>query len=145
MVSGIEASSRWPLVADVDHTWYFKPDGTQLLCSPGDETPSEPCDARPVDIDIALAIERINTATTLNLRSVRSSWAGLRTFAPDFSMVIGYDSVVPGFFWLVGQGGTGIQTAPAAAQLTADLMTDADLAGWRGLIDLEQLGPERFA
>jgi D-arginine dehydrogenase len=60
-------------------------------------------------------------------------------------MVIGYDSVVPGFFWLVGQGGTGIQTAPAAAQLTADLMTDADLAGWRGLIDLEQLGPERFA
>ena len=145
MVPGSEASSQWPLVADVDHTWYFKPDGTQLLCSPGDETPSEPCDARPVDIDIALAIERINTATTLNLRSVRSSWAGLRTFAPDFSMVIGYDSVVPGFFWLVGQGGTGIQTAPAAAQLTADLMTDADLAGWRGLIDLEQLGPERFA
>jgi D-arginine dehydrogenase len=124
MVTAPPGSEDWPLVTDANHSFYFKPDGVQLLCSPADETPSEPVDARPEDVDIALAIERINEATTLQIRSVRSSWAGLRTFAPDGSMVIGPDPDEPTFHWLVGQGGTGIQTAPAAALLLADLLVD---------------------
>ncbi len=122
MVAATPDSERWPLVTDAGHNFYFKPDGTQLLCSLADETPSEPVDARPEDIDIALAIERINDATTLQIRSIRSSWAGLRTFAPDGSMVIGPDPDEPTFHWLVGQGGTGIQTAPAAALLLDELL-----------------------
>ena len=121
MVAGRPEWRSWPLVADVDHLFYFKPDGPQLLCSPADQTPVRPHDARPDETAVALAIDRINAATTLGLRSVRSSWAGLRTFAPDESMVIGPDPEVPGFVWLVGQGGTGIQTAPAAGMLAAAL------------------------
>ena len=120
MVTAPGQSSGWPLVAEIKHDWYFKPDGPQLLCSPADETPSVPCDARPEEIDVAIAIERINQATTLGIRSVRSSWAGLRSFVEDGSMVIGEEPGSEGFYWLVGQGGTGIQTAPAAAQLVAD-------------------------
>jgi D-arginine dehydrogenase len=122
MVTAPPDSAHWPLVTDAAHSFYFKPDGTQLLCSPADETPSEPVDARPEDVDIALAIERINDVTTLGIRSIRSSWAGLRTFARDGSMVIGPDPDEPTFHWLVGQGGTGIQTAPAAASLLSDLL-----------------------
>ena len=106
---------RWWPVLELE--WYFKPDGIQLLCSLSEENPSPPCDARPEPLDIALAIERINDATTLGIRSVRSSWTGLRTFAPDREMVIGFDPRAEGFFWLVGQGGTGIQTAPGAGEL----------------------------
>ena len=119
MVAGDAAWRDWPMVVDVDHRFYFKPDGSQLLCSPADETPSDPVDARPQPIDVARAIDDINQATTLDIRSVRSEWAGLRTFAPDRSMVIGPDPSHPGFVWLVGQGGTGIQTAPAAGALAA--------------------------
>jgi D-arginine dehydrogenase len=122
MVKAPQAAGHWPLTADAAHTFYFKPDGPQLLCSPADETPSEPCDARPQEIDIARAIERINEMTTLGIRSVRSSWAGLRSFVPDGGMVIGFDDEVEDFFWLAGQGGTGIQTSPAAGALTADLV-----------------------
>lgn len=139
-------SARWPLVADVDHNWYVKPDGHQFLCSPADEQPSEPCDARAEEIDVAVAIERINHATTLEIRSVASSWAGLRTFAPDRSMVIGPDPDRPRFVWCVGQGGTGIQTAPGAGRLIADLVLESgpsplfDRCG----LDLGGLLPDRF-
>lgn len=122
MVTAPPASSHWPLTVDAVHTFYFKPDGPQLLCSPADETPTEPQDARPEDIDIALAIERINEMTTLSIRSVRSAWAGLRSFVADGGMVIGFDPDVDGLFWLAGQGGTGIQTSPAAGALAADLV-----------------------
>lgn len=121
MVPGSPQSSRWPLVAEVGHRWYFKPDGEQILCSLADETPADPGDARPEELDVALAIDRINDATTLKIRHVRSSWAGLRTFAPDRSMVIGPDPAEPTFVWLAGQGGTGIQTAAAAGELAAAL------------------------
>ena len=117
----------WPMVVDADEDFYFKPEGPGLLCSPGDETPSPPCDARPAEIDVALGIERINQATTLGVRHVRSQWAGLRTFAPDREMVIGCDPRHDGFWWFVGQGGTGIQTAPAAARVLAALVDDAPL------------------
>lgn len=121
--SPFPGSASWPLVADAAHAWYANPDGEQFLCSPADETPSEPCDAKPLEIDIARAIERINEATTLDIRSITSSWAGLRTFSPDRGMVIGPDPAHPNFIWCVGQGGTGIQTAPGAGQLVADLVT----------------------
>jgi len=111
-----------PLVGDVEHGYYWKAEGPNVLCSPADEHPSEPCDARPEELDVALAIERVNATTTLQLRSVQASWAGLRTFAPDRVPVCGEDAEVPGFWWLVGQGGYGIQTAPALARSLAGLV-----------------------
>ena len=124
MVPGRPEWSGWPAVVDIDQQWYFKPDGEQLLCSPAEEQPSPPCDARPREVDIALAIERINRATSLGIRTVRSSWTGLRSFVADRSMVIGFDRTADGFFWLAGQGGTGIQTSPAAGRLAAALIVD---------------------
>jgi D-arginine dehydrogenase len=124
-VARAEAVDRaWPIVADVGETFYFRPEGGGVLVSPADETPSEPCDARPADLDVALALERVNEATTLGLRSVVTAWAGLRTFAADRNPVAGADPAAPGLWWLAGQGGYGIQMAPALARLAA-----ADLLG----------------
>jgi len=127
MVPGRREWSGWPAVVDIDQDWYFKPDGEQILCSPAEEEPSMPCDARPEELDIALAIDRINRATTLGIRTVRSAWTGLRSFVSDRSMVIGFDCVAEGFFWLAGQGGTGIQTAPAAGRLASSLITAGEM------------------
>ena len=136
-----------PLVADVAGTFYLKPEGPQILCSPADEIPSEPCDARPEEVDIAMAIDVINAATTLDIRHVRSSWAGLRNFVADRSPVAGFDDQVEGFFWFVGQGGYGIQISPALAQAGASLVRSGtlpdDLSG-RGL-EAAALGRERLA
>ena len=146
MVPGEPGWRNWPLVADIDHDFYFKPDGSQLLCSPADETPVGPCDARPDELDIAIAIERINEATTLGIRTVRSSWAGLRSFLSDEGMGIGFDPSHEGFFWLAGQGGTGIQTAPAAGMLAAGLILEGvvpeELA--RHGVDATAFAIERF-
>jgi len=102
---------------------YFKAEaGSQLLCSLSDEQLSVPCDARPEEIDIALAIERINTISTLDLRSVTTTWAGLRTFAPDRNPVFGWDDSAEGFMWMVGQGGCGIVTSPAAGEIAGALV-----------------------
>lgn len=130
----------WPLVSDLDETWYFEPEGPHLLCSPADQTPSEPCDARPEEMDIASGIDRINRVTTLDIRSVLTPWAGLRTFSPDDSYVIGEDPGAPGFYWLVGQGGSGIQTSAGAGQLIASLVEDQSVPD-----DLLALGFEREA
>ncbi|MEY2554837.1 MAG: D-arginine dehydrogenase [Ilumatobacteraceae bacterium] len=116
-----------PLVADVAGTFYFKPEGPQILCSPADEVPSEPCDARPDELDIGKAIDVINAATTLDIHHVRSSWAGLRNFVADRSPVAGFDDEVEGFFWFVGQGGYGIQISPALAQAGASLVRTGQL------------------
>ena len=111
------------MVADVGHSWYFKPEaGGKLLVSPGDETPMPPCDARPDELDIAIAVDRFEQAMELPVRRVEHSWAGLRTFAPDDTLIIGEDPRADGFFWLAGQGGYGIQTAPAAARFAAALL-----------------------
>jgi D-arginine dehydrogenase len=123
---GVDVRS-WPLVADIDDGYYFKPEGSQLLCSLADETPSPPCDAVPEQIDVALAIDRINEATTLELRHVRRAWAGLRSFVADRIPVVGIDPDAPGFCWLAGQGGYGIQTAPAMARAAAGLIRDGRL------------------
>jgi len=139
-------SGEFASVAEVHHDWYVKPDGTQFLCSPADETPSEPCDARADEIDIARTIDTINAHTRLAIRSVNSHWAGLRTFAPDRSMVLGPDPDRPGFVWCVGQGGTGIQTSPGAGRLLADLVTrGAPGSSFDGIgLDVAAITPDRF-
>jgi D-arginine dehydrogenase len=120
VVSAEAASRSWPLVADFSDRFYFRPEGDGLLISPADETRSDPVDARPETEDVALALERVNGATTLDLRHVRATWAGLRTFAPDRNPVVGFSD--EGFCWLAGQGGYGMQTAPAMATLAAALV-----------------------
>ena len=146
MVPGHEDYATWPMVIDADQAFYFKPDGVQLLCSLAEEIPAKPGDHRPRLEDVALAIERINQATTLGIRSVNSQWTGLRTFAPDREMVIGEDPTAPGFFWLVGQGGTGIQTSPACGALLADLVMggQASHALRKAGVDPHPLSPGRF-
>ena len=144
MVPGDQAYARWPFVVDVEQLFYFRPDGAQLLCSLAEETPSPPLDPRPDMADVALAIERINEATTLDIRSVNSQWTGLRTFAPDREMVIGEEPTAPGFFWLVGQGGTGIQTAPAYGALVASQMLGSGMRPDLSDIDPAVTSPIRF-
>jgi D-arginine dehydrogenase len=143
--TGQPVPASWPLVADADDSFYFRPDGPHVLASPADETPSEPCDARPEEADVARAIERVNAATTLAIRSVVASWAGLRTFAADRVPVMGYDHDVPGFFWLAGQGGYGIQTAPALARLAAAVLRgDPSACAVAPDVDPNALSPARF-
>jgi D-arginine dehydrogenase len=146
IVTSTKARRDWPLVADAADGFYFRPEGDALLLSPADETPSPPCDARASTEDIALALERANAATTLELRHVRTSWAGLRTFAPDHDPVVGPEPGYDGFFWLAGQGGYGMQTAPAMARLAAALVrgkpAPADILA-EGL-DLAALTPRRL-
>jgi D-arginine dehydrogenase len=112
---------HWPCVIAIDESLYFKPQGQRLLATPCDATPTEPCDAQPDDFDIAVCVERIERATTLSVRRVTHAWAGLRTFAPDLTPVVGYDPQCEAFFWLAGQGGYGIQTAPALSEAAAAL------------------------
>ena len=116
-------TSAWPLTADIGGRFYFEPWSGLILASPADETPSDPCDARPEELDIALGVERIHDATTMVVRGVRATWAGLRTFATDGVPVAGFDADHPGFFWLAGQGGYGIKTSPALGELAAALIT----------------------
>ena len=111
-----------PFVADVDEDFYFKPEGAVLMGCLAEETPMEPCDVRPDEVDVALAIERIQQATTVTIRRVLRTWAGLRTFAPDRKPVIGPEPDHAGFFWLAGQGGYGILTAPGAARTAAAML-----------------------
>ncbi|GAB4469413.1 MAG: FAD-dependent catabolic D-arginine dehydrogenase DauA [Burkholderiaceae bacterium] len=115
------AIERWPAVIDVDERWYFKPDAGRILASPADETPSAPCDAQPDEYDVAVLIDRITTATTLAIPRIHAKWAGLRSFVADKTLVAGFDPRQRGFFWLAGQGGYGIQTAPAAGRVAAAL------------------------
>ena len=110
-----------PMVIDFDESWYMKPEVGQFLGSLADETPSPPSDAQPEEIDVATAVERIETATTLSIRRIKNKWAGLRSFVADKNLVVGYDPAVEGFFWLAGQGGYGIQTGEAAGRLAASL------------------------
>ena len=121
---------RWPITAfqPDDRSGmigYCKPEPGGLLVSPADETPSEPCDAKPEEHDVALGLHNLAAFTTLEVRHVRSTWAGLRTFTSDRTPVSGFDPAVDGFYWLVGQGGYGIHTADALAQATAANIGDS--------------------
>jgi D-arginine dehydrogenase len=112
----------WPMVIDVDEGFYFKPDAGQLLVSPANEDLSDPCDADADVLDIAVAIDRFERATTMSVTRIGHRWAGLRSFVADRSPVAGYEPNERGFFWLVGQGGYGIQMAPALARLASALV-----------------------
>jgi D-arginine dehydrogenase len=118
---------HWPTVAGIDEGWYFKPDAGQLLGSPANADPVPPHDVQAEELDIATGIARIEAATTLAIRRPRRVWAGLRTFASDGELVVGFDAHAEGFFWLAGQGGYGIQSAAGVAELAAALLTGAAL------------------
>lgn len=111
----------WPMVVDVDEAFYLRPDAGKLLLSPADETPSPPCDAQPEEWDIALCIDRVQQAVDLPVRRIEHKWAGLRSFVADKAPVVGHAPDAPGFVWLAGQGGYGIQTAPALGRAAAAL------------------------
>ena len=112
----------WPLTISIDETWYFRPEGGYLLISPADETLSIPCDTQPEELDTARCIAIIEEVTSIKIGKIVSKRAGLRTFAPDCSPICGYAEDIDGFFWLVGQGGYGIQTAPALSIIAADMI-----------------------
>lgn len=127
--------ARLPMVIDFDESFYFKPEVGQFLGSLADETPSPPCDAQPEEIDVATAVDRIETASTLTVRRIKNKWAGLRSFVADKNLVVGYDPQVEGLFWLAGQGGYGIQTGEAAGRAAAALARGLGLPA-----DLAELG-----
>ncbi len=132
--------AEMPMVIDFGESWYIKPEVGHFLGSPADETPSPPTDAQPEEIDIAVAVDRIQKATTLQIHRIKNKWAGLRSFVADKNLVVGYDGAVDGFFWLAGQGGYGIQTAAAAGRLAAALAMGKTLPG-----DIAELGVSEAA
>lgn len=131
---------RLPLVLDLGEAFYFKPESGRLWLSPHDETPSLPCDAAAEEIDVATAIDRLGGVVDWQVERVEHSWAGLRSFAPDRLPVYGFAPGHSGFFWFAGQGGFGIQTAPAAADLAARLL----LGQAGGAVDPAPYSPARL-
>ncbi|WP_294357929.1 FAD-dependent oxidoreductase [uncultured Sphingomonas sp.] len=135
--------SALPHVADISGRFYFKPEaGGRLWLSPHDETPVDAHDVQPEEMDVAVAIDRFEKVVDWQVAKVERTWAGLRTFAPDRTPVYGFDAHVPGFFWFAGQGGFGIQTAPAAAQLAAALLVDGEMPAG---VDADRYAATRFA
>ena len=136
-------SRAWPMVNDVDHTWYIRPEArTKLMVSPADETDMHPHDVQPDELDVAIAIDRMQQAMDIDVKRIEHTWAGLRTFTPDRSLAFGWDPDAKGFFWCVGQGGYGIQTSPAAGRLVSDVIAGRD-PGVAGSI-LPAVDPARF-
>ena len=111
----------WPMTFDVAETFYFKPEAGRIMVSPIDMEPSQPCDAQADELEVAIAIDRIQKYTTMEVRTVAHKWGGLRTFAPDHEPVIGADPEESSFIWLAGQGGNGVMAGAAAARLAASL------------------------
>lgn len=140
---GAHDCSNWPLLGDAGHSWYVRPEARRkLMVSPADETDMDPHDVQPDELDVAIAVDRMQAALDIPVHRVEHRWAGLRSFTPDRSLAIGPDRDAPGFFWSIGQGGYGIQTAPAAGALLAALVRGADpgpLAPVMPLVD-----PNRF-
>jgi D-arginine dehydrogenase len=112
----------WPFVHSVSGDFYMLPEAGRLLVSPVDEVEDEPCDAQPDDYDIAFAADRLEHYTTLQVTRIANRWAGLRTFTSDRTPTAGFAPDAPGFFWLCGQGGYGLQTAPAMAEAVEALL-----------------------
>lgn len=140
LAMGAPVPPELPLVLGFDGSFYFRPEGDRLWLSPHDETPSPPCDAAPEEIDVATAIARLEDVADWPVRRVEHKWAGLRSFAPDRLPIYGFDPKVPGLFWCAGQGGFGIQTAPAAADLAVGLL----LGRTGGAVDPAPYLPDRF-
>jgi D-arginine dehydrogenase len=145
-VTGYEGFEKWPMVTDCGETWYAKPQSGKLIVSSADTTPVEPHDAYADDMAIAEGIERMMNATTLEVTHLDHSWGGLRSFVSDGSPVVGFDPSTDGFFWLVGQGGYGIQSSPALSRTAAALAMrksipeDVLVAG----LDITHIHPERL-
>lgn len=116
-----------PLIVDVDEAFYMKPDAGRLLISPANEDPMPPCDAQPEELDIAYCIDRIERAFDIQVRRIGTKWAGLRSFVADKAPVVGFSDQAAGFFWLAGQGGYGIQSAPALARTAAAMALGHDI------------------
>lgn len=131
----VDGTSDWPLVMDLAGNFYFEPESPGLLASPAEESLVPACDAQADDLAIAMAVDALAEATHLEVRGVRNRWAGLRTFASDRLPVVGPDPDVDSFFWLAGQGGAGIKTAPALADVTASMISGSP---WP--VQLTQLG-----
>ena len=121
------AVAAWPLTIGVAEDWYFKPEAGQLLGSPANVDPTEPQDVQPEELDVAIAVNRIEAMTTLSVGRPTRTWAGLRSFVADGGLVGGFDETVEGFFWLAAQGGYGIQTSAAMGQACASLARGAEL------------------
>lgn len=140
-------TAGWPLVNDVEETFYFKPDAGRILASPEEETPMPPCDVQPDEYDIAVTVDRIQRATTMQINHIENKWAGLRSFFDDGVPTLGFDNRADGFFWLAGQGGYGITTSDAMARLaTSQLLGQempADLADIG--VDSSELIPSRLS
>jgi D-arginine dehydrogenase len=126
---------NWPLCVDADEEFYFKPDAGKLIGSPADETPVAPQDIQPEELDIAIAADRIEKATDMEVRRIEHRWAGLRSFVADKTLVVGFDPNIDGFFWVAGQGGYGIQTSPSVGRLVAALINGDGVPE-----DLQKLG-----
>ena len=138
--------AQWPIVCDIEEAYYFKPEGGRLLISPADETPVEPHDAYSDEMALAGGIDKFEQASTFSVQRVEHQRAGLRTFAPDRCTVVGFEPTAEGFFWLAGQGGYGIQTAPAMASLATSLLCDDEVPDElleQGLAKAE-IDPARF-
>ncbi|MHA6334416.1 NAD(P)/FAD-dependent oxidoreductase [Qipengyuania sp. CAU 1752] len=133
-----------PLVLDIEGQFYFKPEAGKLWLSPHDEVPSPPCDAAPEELAVAEAIDRFQNVVDWQVRKVERKWAGLRSFAPDRLPVYGWDPRTDGFFWFAGQGGFGIQTAPAAARLGAQILLGLPPDDVTRDVDQALYTPDRF-
>jgi D-arginine dehydrogenase len=134
-----------PAIDEMGSGFYFKSSGPVLMVSPGDQTPSVPCDAQPEEYDLAVAVDQLETLTTLQVQKMKARWAGLRTFTRDEHPVAGFDEHTPGFFWLVGQGGGGIMSASGLGDLAARIITGAPWpdAAQRLNLSVESLSPAR--
>jgi D-arginine dehydrogenase len=135
--------TQWPLLGDAGHSWYVRAEARRkLMVSPADETDMPPHDVQPDEIDIAIAVERMQEALDIPVSRIEHRWAGLRSFTPDRGLAIGPDAAAPGFFWMVGQGGFGIQTSPAAGALIAALVRGEDPGALAPVVPM--LDPNRF-
>lgn len=139
--------AKWAAVVDVDEQFYLKPDAGRLLISPADETPSAPCDAQPEEIDVAICIDRIQKAFSVDVHRVEHCWAGLRSFVADGVPVCGYDGAVDGLFWLAGHGGYGIQSAPGLSRIAAAMIKSTEPGPVTGDLGfgIDELSPRRFS
>ncbi|MEP7246718.1 MAG: FAD-binding oxidoreductase, partial [Gammaproteobacteria bacterium] len=138
--------NHWPATMDIDEEFYFKPEGGHILVCPADETPSPACDAMPEDLDVAVAVDRVQRAADFDVPRLIRQWAGLRTFAPDRSLVVGFEPQADGFFWVAGQGGYGVLTCAAAARAAAAVITRQEWPADLSALGLQpgQLGAERL-
>jgi D-arginine dehydrogenase len=138
--------ARWPMVADADEQFYFKPDAGRLLGSLSEERPSPPVDAQPEDLDVAVAVDRIEQVVDFSVQRVLRSWTGLRVFGPDRDPVSGFATGAPGFYWHAGLGGYGIQTAAALGMFAAAMILGRELpaALREHHVAPDQLGTQRL-